>query len=183
MKRTAPIFVALILATASAISAAELTPPVLAEEVSRLEEAVNTESAKPLGSQAAAAYERFSKAIDALRDRIDRALMADTLTYATSGPAHARLTALSIRIDKASTRAARFAAVSARGWPVHIRDAVLREQVLVGMTPSQVIEAWGPPLRMVETVTAAGRSEQWVYGIGTYVHLTNGIVTAIQTTR
>lgn len=41
---------------------------------------------------------------------------------------------------------------------------------------------WGKPARVNATQTAAARQEQWVYGSG-YVYLTNGIVTAIQTSR
>lgn len=55
----------------------------------------------------------------------------------------------------------------------------------MGMTSSQVINrtSWGPP-RSINTTTTAGRvAEQWVYGDGDYLYLTNGRVTAIQTSR
>lgn len=41
---------------------------------------------------------------------------------------------------------------------------------------------WGKPTRINTTQTAAARVEQWVYRAG-YVYLTNGTVTAIQTSR
>jgi hypothetical protein len=53
----------------------------------------------------------------------------------------------------------------------------------VGMTPDEVVKScWGKPARVTTTQTATGRSEQWIYRSG-YVYLTDGIVTAIQTSR
>jgi hypothetical protein len=53
----------------------------------------------------------------------------------------------------------------------------------VGMTPGEVLKScWGKPNRVNKTTTADHTTEQWVYGSG-YVHLSDGIVTAIQTSR
>jgi len=54
----------------------------------------------------------------------------------------------------------------------------------VGMTKDAVLEgAWGSPEKKNITETAAGISEQWVYGNGRYIYFENGIVTAIQRTE
>lgn len=53
----------------------------------------------------------------------------------------------------------------------------------IGQTAEGVRKScWGKPARINTTVTAGGTHEQWVYGTG-YVYLTNGLVTAVQTTR
>jgi hypothetical protein len=54
--------------------------------------------------------------------------------------------------------------------------------VVVGMTANQVRQAWGDPMSVNHTRTAAGASEQWVYDLGRYVYVDNGVVTAVQAT-
>ena len=54
-------------------------------------------------------------------------------------------------------------------------------QGVVGMTAEQVRQAWGEPLRINRTQSAGGTQEQWVYGLGYYVYVRNGVVTAVQT--
>lgn len=55
--------------------------------------------------------------------------------------------------------------------------------VRIGQTAESVRKScWGKPARVNTTATAGGTHEQWVYGTG-YVYLTNGLVTAVQTTR
>lgn len=56
-------------------------------------------------------------------------------------------------------------------------------EIIVGMTAQQVRQAWGEPDSINRTQSGAGTSEQWVYGLGYYVYLENGRVTAIQTTE
>lgn len=55
----------------------------------------------------------------------------------------------------------------------------------IGMTPQQVINDtnWGKPKSINRTTTAAGTSEQWVYGIGTYLYFDNDRLTSIQQAR
>jgi ABC-type proline/glycine betaine transport system substrate-binding protein len=54
----------------------------------------------------------------------------------------------------------------------------------VGLTAEGVRKScWGKPSRINETLTGTHRHEQWVYGAGQYVYLTDGIVTAIQSSR
>lgn len=51
----------------------------------------------------------------------------------------------------------------------------------VGMTGAQVLAScWGKPIRNNRTITASGVREQWVYGNGSYVYVTDGVVTALQ---
>lgn len=55
-------------------------------------------------------------------------------------------------------------------------------EVRIGMTPAQVRRAWGEPYDVNRTRTAAGTSEQWVYGSTgrRFVYFRDGNVTAIQ---
>lgn len=81
------------------------------------------------------------------------------------------------------TEALRQQAIHAAGWPPHIEKAVLAKTVLPGMTTAQVTLAWGLPLRRLETLTARGKSEHWIYGIDQYVYFENGVVTIVQRGR
>lgn len=54
-------------------------------------------------------------------------------------------------------------------------------RIAVGMAPSQVQRAWGPPTKVNTTNSQRGVSEQWVYRKGdddAYVYLENGKVTS-----
>ena len=55
----------------------------------------------------------------------------------------------------------------------------------IGMTASQVRDAtsWGAPARINETITAAGRREQWVYSTSRLLYFDNGKLTAIEQSR
>lgn len=58
--------------------------------------------------------------------------------------------------------------------------AVRNNQIVMGMTKSDVIKSWGSPDHINETVTNAGSSQQWVYFTPNgrqYVYVTNGVVT------
>ncbi|WP_186430061.1 ankyrin repeat domain-containing protein [Clostridium sp. BSD9I1] len=51
----------------------------------------------------------------------------------------------------------------------------------IGMTAGEVLTStWGQPEDIKKTTTKYGTSEQWVYDLGKYIYLDNGIVTAIQ---
>jgi hypothetical protein len=53
--------------------------------------------------------------------------------------------------------------------------------VRIGMTSRQVLNSsWGKPSDINRTTTAAGVTEQWVYGDSAYLYFTNGKLTAIQ---
>jgi TonB family protein len=65
-------------------------------------------------------------------------------------------------------------------WPKSVWDAIQDEKVALGMTKEQVTMSWGTPKSVAQTVTTAGKSEQWVYGNGAYVYFTGGLVSGIQ---
>ncbi len=64
---------------------------------------------------------------------------------------------------------------SARAWAY-----IERSKVFVGMTKDQALASWGRPERINRTLTRGGVSEQWVYGLSTYLYFTNGKLTAAQ---
>jgi hypothetical protein len=73
--------------------------------------------------------------------------------------------------------------IRAMGWRSDLADLVIARKIGIGMTAEMVRRSWGNPERINTTITAAGTSEQWVYGLQNYVYLTNGRVTAMQTSR
>lgn len=85
------------------------------------------------------------------------------------------------RREEAARDSAHTAEVRAKRWPSRITKAVLAGNVKVGMTAEMVRLSWGDPETVNRTVTAQGASEQWVYADGDYLYLTNGRVTAVQT--
>ncbi|WP_186430062.1 ankyrin repeat domain-containing protein [Clostridium sp. BSD9I1] len=51
----------------------------------------------------------------------------------------------------------------------------------IGMTADEILNStWGKPKDINKTTTKYGTSEQWVYDLGKYIYLEDGIVTAIQ---
>lgn len=75
-----------------------------------------------------------------------------------------------------------------KGEKVKVWDSKLRDgggTVRIGMTEAQVLRAWGKPEKINTTITAGGRSQQWVYGYGVgsrqYLYMENGTLRTIQT--
>jgi hypothetical protein len=68
-------------------------------------------------------------------------------------------------------------------WSPAMTRAAINREVVIGMTAKMVELSWGEPQSVNRTVTAARTREQWVYEGGSYVYLTNGVVTAIQDKR
>lgn len=63
-------------------------------------------------------------------------------------------------------------------WP-QLQKA--KSGVRIGMTKAEVLESsWGKPQHVNKTTTSYGTSEQWVYGINSYLYFEDGILTAIQ---
>lgn len=54
------------------------------------------------------------------------------------------------------------------------------EEIRIGFTKAMVEEAWGTPNDINTLTTRYKTTEQWVYGIGSYVYFENGVVIAIQ---
>jgi hypothetical protein len=56
--------------------------------------------------------------------------------------------------------------------------------VRIGLNTEGVLKScWGKPTKINTTLTADHKTEQWVYGSGHYLYLTDGFVTAIQASR
>ena len=58
--------------------------------------------------------------------------------------------------------------------------AISKQTVYVGMPRAAVIHSWGRPQAVNATTTTAGRSEQLVYGLSSYVYIDDGAVSTIQ---
>jgi hypothetical protein len=68
--------------------------------------------------------------------------------------------------------------------PKKIADAVLAQQVVLGMTTEQVQFSWGEPRNRSQSVSAAGTFETWSYpNHDTTVSFVNGKVESWMTTR
>jgi hypothetical protein len=69
-------------------------------------------------------------------------------------------------------------------FPRKIADAVLAQQVILGMTTEQVQFSWGEPRNRSQSVSAAGTFETWSYpNHDTTVSFVNGKVESWMTTR
>lgn len=51
-------------------------------------------------------------------------------------------------------------------WPVEVKEAILGERVVKGMTPEQVEMALGKPTEVISRASRAGQDEVWVYRKG-----------------
>jgi len=58
-------------------------------------------------------------------------------------------------------------------------ERILQGKVKIGMTREMCKLSWGEPKNIIETITSAKNSEQWVYS-DNYLYFDNGILTAIQ---
>lgn len=59
-------------------------------------------------------------------------------------------------------------------------DLILARKVKIGFTKEMCEIAWGKPEKINTTITNSVTSEQWVYGLGTYLYFRNGKLTSIQ---
>lgn len=66
--------------------------------------------------------------------------------------------------------------------PPAVRKLIEKRLIRIGFTARQLVLSWGKPESINRTITASGKHEQWVYGDGQYVYLTNGTVTSMQQT-
>jgi hypothetical protein len=92
---------------------------------------------------------------------------------AKAAKARARARAVQARIDS----------ITRTRWPAAMQRLVRERRVAIGMTPEMVRLSWGEPESINRTIVASGVHEQWVYGPGTYIYLTDRIVTGIQDRR
>lgn len=92
-----------------------------------------------------------------------------------------------------NTRASEVAALGPKGktlctkhplWSASDCDSVAHGKIHIGMASEMVREAWGKPEKVNSTIFSGDqRHEQWVYGLGEYVYVENGVVTSIQQSR
>ena len=89
------------------------------------------------------------------------------------------------KATKLQEKAAREDYVSAHpALAPHIIEAILKEQIIRGMSQEDVKVSWGAPERTNRTVGAWGVHEQWVYKSTTYfLYFENGILTSWQESR
>lgn len=117
-------------------------------------------------------------------DQVGIELRKDSLAQAVAAKKDSLTRELAAKRAKlARLEAKRAAFIRSLGWPSRLAEAVIERRVVVGMNAGMVRAAWGDPVDVNTTVTAAGRHEQWVYGRGRYVYLDDGAVTAIQTSN
>lgn len=57
---------------------------------------------------------------------------------------------------------------------------ILNGKVKIGMTKEMCIASWGEPEKINTTTIGNIMDEQWVYDIGKYLYMKNGVLTAIQ---
>lgn len=87
--------------------------------------------------------------------------------------------AIAAKNEAAEAKRRAVAAGRAAASCVHKRYA--QGSVYIGMSRDEAIYCgWGEPERVNRTIRASGTSEQWVYGVGTYLYFDNGRLTAIQ---
>lgn len=78
---------------------------------------------------------------------------------------------------------ARVSEIKRHRWPTQTTRDIVEHRATIGMTEAMVRLAWGDPISISRTTTAAGTREQWVYGSSQHLYLDNGKVTAIQTSE
>jgi hypothetical protein len=55
------------------------------------------------------------------------------------------------------------------------QEAVKNRHVLIGMTTTQVRQAWGEPKRIIRTMTARAEHKEWIYGHAS-LYFVNGVL-------
>lgn len=80
----------------------------------------------------------------------------------------------------AQSTASRRARINAKPWSRATKELVLAHKISIGMTRDQVLESLGQPQDDNRTVVPGSVHEQWVYGVGLYVYIDDGIVTGWQ---
>ena len=75
-----------------------------------------------------------------------------------------------------------------RNYREKAEAAIFQKSVFVGMTTDHVVQSWGKPTTINQTVAATGSSEQWVYSRASvggvqYVYIENGKVSSIHTSK
>lgn len=84
------------------------------------------------------------------------------------------------RVKALARREVREACAKHEDWDIESCRAVDARKVAVGMTAEQARLAWGKPETINNTITQAGRSEQWVYSLDQILYVENGVVRSMQ---
>lgn len=61
-----------------------------------------------------------------------------------------------------------------------IGDRIALQKIWIGMSEDMLIDSWGKPNDINQTVTRYSVRKQYVYGLGQYVYVVNGVVEAWQ---
>jgi hypothetical protein len=76
---------------------------------------------------------------------------------------------------------------AADDWRGQVALAIVRREVMIGMTAAEVTRAWGPPDRINRTVTGGSTTEQWVYRRkrtdAQLLYLDDGVLRSAQTSE
>jgi hypothetical protein len=117
-----------------------------------------------------------------------RIVLAITILAATLAPAVADQASVDRAIQIMQEEAnATIAANKAKAAARDAKQKALCERVgsvRLGLNAEGVLKScWGKPSKINTTITSANKHEQWVYGSGHYVYLTDGLVTSIQVSR
>ena len=122
--------------------------------------------------------------IAAVLSSIAAPALASSLEEATANMARYQQEAIKSQLEYEATRRVERRAEHAKEVA---RVKALCERlggVRVGLNAEGVRKScWGKPAQINTTKTEDHTREQWVYGTGHYVYLTDGLVTAIQTSR
>lgn len=65
-------------------------------------------------------------------------------------------------------------------WGQKMGNNVANGNVVLGMNKEMCTTAWGEPLDINKTIARGFTTEQWVYGLGTYLYFSQGVLTTIQ---
>lgn len=68
-------------------------------------------------------------------------------------------------------------------WDAEACQAMDQQNVSIGMTAEQVQLAWGKPQRINNTIFSGRERQQWVYGVGDYLYIEDGVLRSIQTSQ
>lgn len=65
-------------------------------------------------------------------------------------------------------------------WGQKMGSLISEGNVILGMSKEMCEASWGLPIDINKTIVKGLTTEQWVYGLGTYLYFDNGILSAIQ---
>src|SRR5215475_14709132 len=78
----------------------------------------------------------------------------------------------------------RVAWIQAQPWPRNVKEAAIKRQVMGGMSPGEVRQILGKPIRVSKAKAGFNvTEEQWLYADGSTIVFANGILTRIEPKR